>query len=103
MTLVVRTKPCYWNQCNIYLRQDFFNKDTGLLHCVIYVRFGLVQNGKLVQEMEDKQGGFHQIKWYADSNGFNNDYQCRNEMDETLKAWVTHQSEMSEPTISAKL
>merc|ERR1712062_820738 len=29
--LVLRAKVCYWDQCSIYIRQDFYNKSSGLM------------------------------------------------------------------------
>ena len=94
--MVIQTKTCYWDKCNMYIRQDFYNKKTGLLHCVVYVRFGLIQNGKFIKRIKEERGGFHSIKWYSASNGNGNDYQCREEMDESLKSLISHLQSMKE-------
>ena len=98
-TFVVQTRACYWDQCNIYIRQDFFNKKTGLIHCIIYCRLGLIKKGRLVKVMENKKGGFHAMKWYADSDGYENDYECRESMDDSLRAWISHQNQIHEPKL----
>ena len=88
--ITLQTKICYWDQCNIYIRQEFYHKKTGLVHCVMYCRFGLLQNGKLIKREQDDKAGFHAIKWYSDSDGHVNDYECREPMDESLKFLISH-------------
>ena len=92
-TFVVRTRACHWDQCNVYFKHEFIHKQTHQVHCIILVRFGLLRNGRLVKRIgddTDEQGGFYSLRWYRDMDGHDERYSCRDEMDESLKAWISH-------------
>eukprot|EP01084_Bolivina_argentea_P216371 367601_1 len=89
-TFIIQTKAVYWDQCNIYLKQEFFNKKSKQMHCILYAKLGFVKNGKFVKTMDDEQGGFHSLEWYKEKGDFDDVYKCRNELSDELKAWINH-------------
>ena len=104
-TFILKTKPVYWTQTSIYLRHEFYHKESGLLHCVLYGQVALVQNGRFVKKMEnERESGYYLLKWYDDiDDKTGNDYECRNELTEDIKSWIQHLNAKNTTTLTSKL
>ena len=70
-----KTKPIYWDQCNVYLKQSMYHKQSGLLHCVLFSKLCLLKNRKFVKKLEKEVDGLYLLKWYKDKHENGNDYE----------------------------
>ena len=103
-TFVIKTGALYWDKCSLYIKQEFYNKSSGLLHCVLYAKLGLVKNGKFIKQLEKRRDGYYLLKWYNDIDDTKgNDYECRNEMSEDIKLWIQHLNHTKNKHLQSKL
>ena len=103
-TLILKTEPVYWNATSVYLKQSFYHKETGLLHCILYAKLALTKDGKFVKTLGDKQDGYHLLTWYGDiDDKTGNNYECRNELTKDISAWMRHLNATKDTKLKSKL